>query len=167
MSSEDREANSELESFRQQWISDLQSRAHEADTPSSSAAAAPAATSRPRRRTGPSSPTITKKHLPAVEDDEYYLHGPTFDSMPPPSSSGHLLSDPPGKHEHDEKPLVSALDHYEKAMEKEAQGNMGESLKLYRQAYRVRPDQLGYCFLRIDDANHAHLVGSPSGHVVS
>ncbi|KAL5091891.1 hypothetical protein Trisim1_002703 [Trichoderma cf. simile WF8] len=137
MSSEDREANSELESFRQQWISDLQSRAHEADTPSSSAAAAPAATSRPRRRTGPSSPTITKKHLPAVEDDEYYLHGPTFDSMPPPSSSGHLLSDPPGKHEHDEKPLVSALDHYEKAMEKEAQGNMGESLKLYRQAYRL------------------------------
>ncbi|KAG8411207.1 hypothetical protein J3459_016551 [Metarhizium acridum] len=35
-----------------------------------------------------------------------------------------------------QKELVSALDHYEEAMEKEALGNMGDSLKLYRKAYR-------------------------------
>ncbi|KOS21405.1 F-box protein pof7 [Escovopsis weberi] len=35
------------------------------------------------------------------------------------------------------KQPVSALDHYEEAMEKEAQGNMGESLRLYRKAYRL------------------------------
>jgi F-box protein 9 len=143
MASESREqmSNSELESFRQQWLSDLQSRkesvssaSHEAGASSSSSAAVPPVASRQRKHTGPSSPT-TKKILPAIEDDEYYLHGQTFDTLPPPSSGGHLLSDAPGKH--DEKPLVSALDHYEKAMEKEAQGNMGESLRLYRQAYRV------------------------------
>ncbi|KAL7787829.1 hypothetical protein V8C37DRAFT_389691 [Trichoderma ceciliae] len=142
MTSEGREANSELESFRRKWISDLQSRResvgslsqqHEAS--SSSSAAALVANSRPRKHTGPSSPTASKKNFPAIEDDEYYLHGQSFDALPPPSSSGHLLSDVPGKHV--EKPLVSALDHYEEAMEKEAQGNMGESLRLYRKAYRL------------------------------
>lgn len=32
----------------------------------------------------------------------------------------------------------SALEHYEKAVEKESEGNLGDSLKLYRKAYRVR-----------------------------
>lgn len=31
----------------------------------------------------------------------------------------------------------SALEHYEKAIEREDQGNLGDSLKLYRQAFRV------------------------------
>lgn len=32
----------------------------------------------------------------------------------------------------------SALEHYEQAVERESQGNLGDSLKLYRKAYRVR-----------------------------
>lgn len=32
----------------------------------------------------------------------------------------------------------SALEHYEKAVEREAQGNLGDSLSLYRKAFRVR-----------------------------
>lgn len=32
----------------------------------------------------------------------------------------------------------TALEHYEKAVERESQGNLGDSLKLYRKAYRVR-----------------------------
>lgn len=32
----------------------------------------------------------------------------------------------------------SALDHYERAVEKESQGSLGDSLSLYRKAYRVR-----------------------------
>lgn len=31
----------------------------------------------------------------------------------------------------------SALEHYEKAVEKESQGNLGDSLELYRKGYRV------------------------------
>ncbi|KAI4146162.1 MAG: hypothetical protein L6R39_003553 [Caloplaca ligustica] len=33
----------------------------------------------------------------------------------------------------------SALEHYERAVEREDQGNLGDSLKLYRQAFRVSP----------------------------
>ena len=32
---------------------------------------------------------------------------------------------------------ISALEHYERAVEKETQGSLGDSLKLYRRAYRV------------------------------
>lgn len=31
----------------------------------------------------------------------------------------------------------SALEHYERAVEKETQGSLGESLSLYRKAFRV------------------------------
>jgi F-box protein 9 len=100
------------------------------------ASTAAAATSQPRKHSGPlSGPGTTKKNLAVIDDDEYYLHVQSFDGPPPTSATGHLLSDAPGKGV--EKPLVSALDHYEEAMEKEAQGNMGESLRLYRKAYRV------------------------------
>jgi F-box protein 9 len=133
MTSEGREASSELESFRQKWISDLRSRRESVGSASHQGEASSSAsgTSRPRKH----SSTIVKKDLPVIEDDEYYLHGQSFDGPPPSSSSGHLLSDVPGKDV--EKTLVTALDHYEEAMEKEAQGNMGDSLRLYRKAYRV------------------------------
>lgn len=142
MTSKDREANSELESFRQKWISDLRSRresigsaSQQAEASFVASAAAQGATSRPRKHSAASGPAATKRNLPVIDDDEYYLHGQSFDGPPPTSASGHLLSDAPGKGV--ERPLISALDHYEEAMEKEAQGNMGESLRLYRKAYRV------------------------------
>jgi F-box protein 9 len=53
--------------------------------------------------------------------------------------SGHTLdssSSKPTKAK--DKELLSALDHFEEAMIKEASGNMGDSLKLYRKAYKVR-----------------------------
>ncbi|UKZ65494.1 uncharacterized protein TrAtP1_006693 [Trichoderma atroviride] len=143
MASETRESSSELESFRQKWISDLRSRresigsaSHQAEASYVASTAAPAATSQQTRPSGPfSGPGTGKRNLPVIDDDEYYLHAQSFDGPPPTSATGHLLSDAPGKGA--EKPLISALDHYEEAMEKEAQGNMGESLRLYRKAYRV------------------------------
>lgn len=148
--SEDREPNSELESFRQKWISDLRSRresigaaSHPAESSSVASAAAPVATSQPRKHSAPfSGPGTTIRNLPVIGDDDYHLHVQSFDGPPPTSATGHLLSDAPGKGV--EKPLISALDHYEEAMEKEAQGNMGESLRLYRKAYRV---SLFFCSL--------------------
>ncbi|KAL9598487.1 MAG: hypothetical protein Q9219_004460 [cf. Caloplaca sp. 3 TL-2023] len=38
---------------------------------------------------------------------------------------------------HTSKEPESALEHYEKAIEREDQGNLGDSLKLYRQAFRL------------------------------
>lgn len=124
------ELNSELESFRQQWLSDLRTRNDHEHEQLQRSGAGP---SRPSKRRpshhGPSG--APNRRSLDIENDQAYLQGRTFDE---PSSSSHNVQ---GKAKVVEKQLVSALDHYEEAMEKEAQGNMGDSLKLYRKAYRV------------------------------
>ncbi|KAI8311362.1 F-box protein HRT3 [Colletotrichum sp. SAR11_59] len=124
--------DSELESFRQQWKTELQSKksvpeprgSHSKKTaPSSSKAIVAPESSR----------TATNKKS-QIEEDEEYARALTFDEPAPPSSSGRTLDQPePPK----AKELVSALDHFEEAVEKEAIGNLGDSLKLYRKAFRM------------------------------
>lgn len=162
--------DSELESFRQQWLSDLRTRKADAPPqtpsaapagahhgqpppplPSSSTAAGTASAAPPSRRTA-SSPTRSRRPAPPLpqqvdpadaEDD--YFKPQSFDDLPSPAPvTGHTLDGsvrPPPAQVTPSSPsegrLVSALDHYEEAMEKEAQGSMGDSLKLYRQAYRL------------------------------
>ena len=134
--------DSELESFRQQWISDLQSRKEPVqDTSSSSQQSTSPTTTRTaaqghsKKHHGPPSPTLAKRQA-IMDEGSDYLQGRAFDEPAQPEQVGHVLSeDAPAPKP--EKELVSALDHYEEAMEKESQGNMGESLRLYRRAYRV------------------------------
>ena len=122
--------DSELESFRQQWLSDLRKKDHHATASSSRTATSPQ-----HRKRRPSSPTKTRRPAPTADDDDGdYVPTLSFDEPP---QTGHTLDG--SVKSPAEKKLVSALDHYEEAMEREAQGNMGDSLKLYRQAYRVRP----------------------------
>ncbi|KAM5355182.1 hypothetical protein ACJ41O_001828 [Fusarium nematophilum] len=137
MTSNADELNSELESFRQQWISDLRTRTeHEAQP------ATPAATGPSRRpHHGPPVSSLPHKQPPppgADDDDDDYLQGHSFDE-PEQQQPSPTLSRPAHEVQHGRsgKKLVSALDHYEEAMHKEAQGNMGDSLKLYRKAYRL------------------------------
>ncbi|OAQ76498.1 F-box domain-containing protein [Purpureocillium lilacinum] len=163
--------DSELESFRQQWLSDLRTRKADAPPqtpsaapagahhgqppppplPSSSTAAGTASVAAPSRRTA-SSPTRSRRPAPplpqqvdtADAEDDYFKPQSFDDLPPPPSATGHTLDGsvrPAPAQVTPSSPsegrLVSALDHYEEAMEKEAQGSMGDSLKLYRQAYRL------------------------------
>lgn len=122
--------NSELENFRQQWLYDLRSKneaaghSHQPGESSSS--------TQPTHPSGPSVSTSTKRRPTHADDDDDYFQGRSFDE--PPVPAGHTLAGP-GKPA--PKKLVSALDYFEEAMEREAQGNMGDSLKLYRRAYKV------------------------------
>ncbi|KAJ4266186.1 hypothetical protein NW762_004167 [Fusarium torreyae] len=129
MTSNTTELNSELESFRQKWLSDLRERGEHHDT-----AEAPTAGPSRRPHHGPIS-SLPHKHAPAPADDgdEDYVQSQSFDQ------DEHSLARPPVEAHHDRKgkKLVSALDHFEEAMHKEGQGNMGDSLKLYRKAYRL------------------------------
>ncbi|KAG5995590.1 hypothetical protein E4U54_002831 [Claviceps lovelessii] len=157
--------DSELESFRQQWLSEVRTKQGTHLSSSSSSSSTTTTTThadelvsptKPKARSrGPSPSNInTRKAAPAIdipshEQDESsssHPHGPFEDdvgtaaaaaaSAEPPSAmvDGSVRASAPlGKQ------LVSALDHYEEAMAKEAEGNMGDSLKLYRQAYRPQP----------------------------
>lgn len=139
----DRNLDSELESFRRQWLSEVQSRQGESSSyrnrrPSDATVHASLSLSAgppSARSNGPPSPTALRK--PIVDDGTDYVGGYSFDEPAPPS--GQTLDGPSTStsSEKKKKKLVTALDHYEAAMQKEAQGNMGDSLALYRQAYRV------------------------------
>lgn len=135
MSSEE-QLNTELESFRRQWISDLRIRNDQPNT-SSSSQQLDSQTSRQNKKppvTSSTVPSSSRKQPLNRDDDQDFLQGRSFDEPPPPT--GHTLA---GQSEAPSKELVSALDHFEEAMEREAQGNMGDSLKLYRKAYKVLP----------------------------
>jgi F-box protein 9 len=134
------ESNPELESFREQWKAEVRAK-H----------AAPGGSrpqQHPRAAAGPSTPQSHAKPAPrgkppqpaqkpaAQEQDDDYVQSQPFDepaaARPPSSHDREQL----GRREKAEP--VSALEHYERAVEKEAAGNLGDSLKLYRKAFRVR-----------------------------
>lgn len=133
MSSNGNELNSELESFRQKWLSDLKTRNEHPETAETSAAAAGPSSRRPHH--GPPISSLPHKPAAAPTDDaeDDYVQSRSFDH------DEHVSAPAPQEAHHDRKgkKLVSALDHFEEAMHKEDQGNMGDSLKLYRKAYRV------------------------------
>ncbi|KFA76455.1 hypothetical protein S40288_06496 [Stachybotrys chartarum IBT 40288] len=132
--------NSDLEAFRREWLSDLRSKRDEtAEPPQLSPYQSlrrsnerPAASSSKQSHAHPRARGSAQLH----EDDDHYVQSLSFDEPSP--RPGHALAESSKKAATcGDKELVSALDHYEEAMEKEAQGNMGESLKLYRKAYRL------------------------------
>ena len=75
---------------------------------------------------GPSKPA-------ASQEDDDHIQPPAFDEILEMAASK--------KEKEAEKveagELVSALDHFEAAVVREAQGNLGDSLNLYRRAFRV------------------------------
>jgi F-box protein 9 len=144
MSSSTNELNSELESFRRKWLSDLKTRNdHPEHTGTSatggSAAGGSGSSSSRRPHHGPPISSLPHKPAPAPADDgegedeneDGYVQSPSFDREEPTQLPQEAHHDRKGKK------LVSALDHFEEAMHKEDQGNMGDSLKLYRKAYRL------------------------------
>ncbi|OAA40624.1 F-box domain containing protein [Metarhizium rileyi] len=123
MSEPDR-LDSELESFRQQWLSEVRSKTGEQSRSESTAFSLPQTPTAHQ----PPRPKTRKPPPPTIEEEDEHVRTLSFDDGPEPGSA----AERPGS-----RALVSALDHYEEAMEREAQGNMGESLKLYRKAYRL------------------------------
>jgi F-box protein 9 len=143
------ESNPELESFREQWRAEVQakrsapgsSRQQQQQQPRQQRAAGPSST-QPRSApvTGPrGKPPQPPQKLPAQELDDDYVQVQSFDEPAIAAQISSLKTGRPKATEGAEP--VSALEHYEKAVEKEAVGNLGDSLRLYRKAFRVRYEQ--------------------------
>lgn len=114
------DSNPELESFRQQWRAEVSARS-QADKPKAT---------KPIRKPPPiSSLASSSKELKPLKEEEEEHESRSF---------GHE----PVKYDKSEsskgKEPESALEHYEKAVEREDQGRLGDSLDLYRKALRVR-----------------------------
>ena len=133
------EANPELETFRQQWREEVTARskgtsAHQHGRPARPASAKSVSQS---KVSGP--PTTTREPRNEVQEDfedDLVNTYHDLDNKDDARRSGEL-----GEGVHPDSNVVprSALEHFEKAVEKEAQGNLGDSLNHYRRAYRVTP----------------------------
>lgn len=138
------EDNAELESFRREWREEVARRSkprgtshaatHSSHAPSTASAAAP-----PPTRLRPT-------HHPAADRKDLEEEGPPPASFDPEELAQQIgqLSVKQEKEEDEDvftpravKEPDSALEHFERAVEKEAAGNLGDSLQHYRKAYRV------------------------------
>ena len=126
------DTNPELEQFRQQWRAEVSARTQ---TDGNRDTKLTKATRRPPPITSLGSSRGVK---PGHEDDEE--EPPTFHSLDdgPREGAGHGESS-----ESVAKEPESALEHYEQAVERETTGKLGESLSLYRKAFRVGLNLLG------------------------
>ncbi|KAI5841261.1 hypothetical protein BZA05DRAFT_134748 [Tricharina praecox] len=123
----------ELSRFREQWKEEVTARTHPQAASSSASASAAAARSHKPRLPSFSHARPTAKDTNVDDDD-------IVDELP--VSSKHIPTSPPRAARQPSFSATtgvpkSALEHYEKAVEKEGEGNLGESLRLYRQAFRM------------------------------
>jgi F-box protein 9 len=129
------ETKTELESFRRRWQEELSARnKSQASNPSTAASGS-------SKTTGGSRSSANQRRasflLPNTFDRHKTLSGDGV-SAEPLNHNDLVDKDELRRVDIGKEELHSALDHYEKAVEMEGQGNLGESLSHYRKAFRVR-----------------------------
>ena len=148
MSSYEEPNNPELESFRQQWRAEVQARAarhaassrrqqqqHQYHGPHAGPSSTATLTQPIRVTTPRGKPPAPAKGIAVKDSEEDYVRSQPFDE--PVHSAGAVQGEKSKGKANAPKEPVTALEHYERAVEKEAAGNLGESLRLYRKAFQV------------------------------
>ncbi|KAF2500325.1 hypothetical protein BU16DRAFT_523130 [Lophium mytilinum] len=133
------QTEAELESFRRQWREEVSARAQASKTTSRPAlGSTQLSSSRSAARKGP----VTEPHTAKSQD----VSGEVDDEWEPRTyhglgdrEPGSRLADSPSSSTASTAHSAprSALEHYEQAVEKESQGSLGDSVDLYRKAFRL------------------------------
>jgi F-box protein 9 len=148
-------AEAELESFRQRWKEEVSARAKGKAPGPASASAAPARTAGPSaskpahapKGQAPDAASHSHARQRSIEEKDEVVpyahqdlgekqHGRRLDETSAQKAAIASASKEP----------KTALDHYEKAVERETQGNLGDSVMLYRKAFKVRNPLRRLCF---------------------
>jgi F-box protein 9 len=130
----------ELESFRQQWREEVTARTKGSAPAASTAKSAATSSSKPQasRSNAPGAPSSSHARQRSVEDVDEITpyayqdlgeknHGRRLDETSAQTAAALAASQDPS----------SALEHYERAVEKESAGRLGDSVNLYRKAFKV------------------------------
>jgi F-box protein 9 len=126
------ESNPELESFRQRWKEEVSARTKiEGKNTSNAGSSSSSCRPQPAPRLG------TDRVMKPSEDEDETLHtqashGFAGFSHGPNNGYEESFTSSSGS-----KEPQSAIEHYEKAVEKESQGSLGDSLNHYRKAFKV------------------------------
>lgn len=125
--------NAELESFRQKWREEVTQRS-KAPVASTSASQPTIASSTRKSHLPPSQHEAANRKEEDFDDD----HHTGFDGIVQQTQQLSLrTAEDDSFHNPPQREPQSALEHFEKAVEKEAEGKLGDSLAHYRRAYRV------------------------------
>ncbi|KAJ1327526.1 F-box protein 9 [Microdochium nivale] len=146
MDSKNGEIQSELASFREQWRAEVSARTRQPADPaartgqppststnSGPTAAPPATHVASSNKTTPGHRKTPSRTLGHLEDEDEYVHVLSFDE---PVPSKNTLDSEAGDADKGKEP-ETALEFYEKAVDKETSGSLGDSLHLYRKAFRM------------------------------
>lgn len=135
------ENEAELEAFRRRWREEVQSRNKNPQTQTSPERVKPQqrrkSTVQPSKPVAHASSSSTKK---ADEVDYDHFVPEPYHDLPNKDDALKLGVDGQGQEQQRSKALhepKSALEHYEKAVEKEGHGQLGDSLNHYRKAFKV------------------------------
>ncbi|KAI1138241.1 hypothetical protein F5Y05DRAFT_385571 [Hypoxylon sp. FL0543] len=142
---------SELENFREQWRAEVSARTRNAASSqqqrqqqeqqqrsTSTQAGSSSTSNKPPRRNEFTHKKTTSKTI-HLEDEDEYFQAQHFDEPDPSKSIGGQKlgrQDAASTKDKEHEPQT-ALDFYEKAVEKETSGKLGDSLQLYRKAFRM------------------------------
>lgn len=133
------EGNSELETFRKQWREEVTARSKGASGHQQIKPARPAAVKHASQSKFIGSPLTTGELRSEEQESAEDALANSYHDLDNKDDGRRLGDTGEGVHpsNNGSREPRSALDHFEKAVEKEAQGNLGDSLNLYRKAYRV------------------------------
>ena len=151
------EDNAELESFRRQWREEVARRTHHNRPSTTQRKSSVSSAGRPGHFPPTRHAALERKEeeddgegLTAFDQGEI-AHGVEQLSLGRVDEDA-LLSQIPRREPR------SALEHFERAVEKEAEGNLGDSLHHYRRAYRVRVPILFWSIKRVTNLFICSLV---------
>ncbi|KAG0136767.1 hypothetical protein HOY82DRAFT_548667 [Tuber indicum] len=118
----------ELSRFRQQWQAEVSARQHQA--PGSSIPQPSSSVNKPKPN-----PFASRKLSHSSSAGENVEDEPELSTQQPPTPIARRRTSFAGSSSRADP--ESALEHYERAVEKESEGSLGESLSLYRKAFRM------------------------------
>jgi F-box protein 9 len=131
------EDNAELESFRNQWKEEVRARVRSGSTSKQKKEPSTATSASGPSSVPPVRSPVTDRKREDYDDDRPSSVGVDQGIVEKTASLSLNNADDDAFQKEPQTEPESALEHFEKAVEKEEQGNLGDSLNLYRKAYRV------------------------------
>lgn len=134
----DPHAEAELQRFREQWRAEVAQHRR----PKAASGEEPRSQEKKNQpQAGPSVPTTGRSlaRTKAIQDLYDEVEPRAYHDLPDKEELKKLGIDGQNHDRNPYKEPSTALEHYERAVEKETQGNLGDSLSHYRRAFKVRP----------------------------
>jgi len=132
-------AQAELETFRQQWREEVAARSRRSGNPANSRVVNPSQSGpgRPSKHVPPAV-LVNLAHKARVLEEGLEWEPRTYHDLENKEEILKLGNNTPGARDAlKEQEPQSALEHYERAVERETQGKLGDSVNLYRKAFKV------------------------------